>query len=120
MGRPQKVIIDGDSSDSVAVDSGVPQGSILGPLLFILFINDISNVISADTNILMYADDTKIWRIINEPSDACVLQDDIDNLYAWSVRNKIKFHPHKCKVISVTLKHNPFLTNYNMNGHCWE
>ena len=88
-GRKQQVIIDNAVSNSVDVLSGVPQGSILGPLLFVLFINDIYESIDAETNIELYADDTKIWREIKSESDCNFLQKDIDGLYAWSRNNKM-------------------------------
>ena len=62
----------------------------------------------------MYADDTKIWRVIHNLNDQLILQDDIDKLYAWSVANKIKFN--KCKVLTVTLRHNPLVYTFRMNG----
>ena len=84
-GRKQQVIIDNAVSNSIDVLSGVPQGSILGPLFFVLFINDIINDIyeniEANTNIALYADDTKIWREINSNNDCNILQKDIDTLY---------------------------------------
>ncbi len=104
--------------------SGVPQGSILGPLLFVLFINDMFSCVSAETNIALYADDTKIWRRITMFSDHFILQNDINNLFDWSVRNKMVFHPNKCKALSVTLQRNildnlPFnVFNYEINGTC--
>ena len=64
----------------------------------------------------MYADDTKIWRVIHNHNDQVILQDDIDKLYAWSVANKIKFNTNKCKVITVTLQRNPLLYTFRMNG----
>ena len=101
-GRNQSVVIGGHISEQLPVLSGVPQGSIIGPTLFVLFMNDIVSVISHDTNILMYADDTKIWRQILSESDHETLQNDIDNLIDWSVRNKMKFHPSKTKVLMVS------------------
>ena len=113
-GRRQRVVIDGQFSTWQPVQSGVPQGSILGPLLFVLFINDIVDVISPDTRVLLYADDMKVWRKINSPQDQAALQADITNLHQWSLRNKMKFHPSKCKVLRSTLKTNPLLTQYTM------
>ena len=102
--RQQRVMVSNKLSLSKVAKSGVPQGSILGPLLFVLFINDISDGISPGTQLSLYADDTKIWRSILTSSDNNCLQKDIDYLYDWSLRNKMKFHPGKCKVLSVTGK----------------
>ncbi len=102
--RKQCVVIGGTQSDLKRVKSGVPQGSILGPLFFVLFINDMSTCISEDTNIALYADDTKIWRRIENWCDHETLQCDIDALHGWAVRNKMKFHPKKCKVLSISNK----------------
>ena len=100
-GRKQQVIIDNAVSNSVAVLSGVPHGSILGPLLFVLFMNDIYESIDTETNIELYTDDTKIWREIKSESDCDFLQKDIDALYAWSRKSKTPFHSDKCKVVSI-------------------
>ena len=103
--REQRVVLDGVKSPAKPVLSGVPQGSILGPILFVLFINDLHQGISTDTRIALYADDTKIWRSIKNEEDMAQLQRDINILYLWSLNNKMKFHPDKCKV--VTIKHRP-------------
>ena len=104
--RKQQVVIGGAISSTLPVKSGVPQGSILGPLLFVLFINDMFTCVSKETNMALYADDTKIWREIVISEDHFILQNDIDNLYKWSVDNKMNFHPSKCKALSLTNQRN--------------
>ncbi len=99
--RKQCVQISGSRSSMRNVTSGVPQGSILGPLFFVLFINDMFSCVSEGTNIMLYADDTKIWRRIASWQDHLILQHDIDRLYEWSRLNKMNFHPQKCKVLTV-------------------
>ena len=121
-GRQQQVVIGGVKSTVLPVQSGVPQGSILGPLLFVLFINDMFKCVSAGTNIALYADDTKIWREIIYSDDHFTLQNDIDKLYEWSLVNKMNFHPSKCKALSVTNQRNilhnlPFtIFNYKLGS----
>ena len=100
-GREQCVLVDGCKSDIKPVMSGVPQGSVLGPILFILFINDLPMSLSSGTNLVLYADDTKIWSPIKSYDDYCTLQNDIDQLNSWSKENKMRFHPSKCKVLSI-------------------
>ena len=108
-GRSQRVVIGNSSSTVKAVLSGVPQGSILGPLLFVLFINDLPEGLSPGTYISLYADDTKIARRINTVEDEITLQKDIDHLNDWARANKMKFHPKKCKVLPVRLSQPPYL-----------
>ena len=99
--RKQRVTIGNHKSDFVNVRSGVPQGSILGPLLFVIFINDMINCVSDGTHILLYADDTKIWREIRSLEDHHALQYDIDALNSWATSNKMNFHVGKCKVLPI-------------------
>ena len=102
--RQQRVVVYGKMSSTLPVKSGVPQGSILGPLLFILFINDITECTSPGTNIALYADDTKLWRKISSYEDCDILNKDIDALHKWAITNKMKFHPEKCKALSLSLR----------------
>ena len=99
--RKQCVLVGGVKSAMRNVTSGVPQGSILGPLFFVLFINDMFSCVSEGTDIMLYADDTKIWRRIETWEDHLILQHDIDMLFEWSLLNKMTFHPMKCKVLTV-------------------
>ena len=98
--RSQRVVVDGAHSDSIPVTSGVPQGSVLGPILFLLFINDIGEDISS--HIRLFADDTIIYRAVNSRGDAEHLQRDLGKLEEWSHVNQMEFHPDKCKHLLVT------------------
>ena len=73
--------------------SGVPQGSVLGPLLFLLFINDLPDWIKS--NIRMFADDTKIWTRVTAATDMQILQKDLDSLSLWSKEWLLRFNPEK-------------------------
>ena len=81
----QRVVLDNHISDTVDVLSGVPQGSIIGPLLFVLFINDIYKNLDKGANVALYADDTKMWRQIDSHRDCEILQKDITALNEWCI-----------------------------------
>ena len=106
-GREQSVVLENCVSTSKPVLSGVPQGSILGPILFVLFINDLPSGLSQGTELALYADDTKIWRSITSQLDHQLLQNDINYLNSWATLNKMHFHPLKCKVVSIQSSPSP-------------
>ena len=83
-GRRQRVVINGTFSNWADVGSGVPKGSLLGPILFLLFVNDMPNVINSAT-LAMFADDSKCCRIINNDADFSKLQQDLFSLTTWSL-----------------------------------
>ena len=93
--RTQYIIINGSSSDCHKVTSGIPQGSVLGPLLFVIFINDLPGTVDSES--FLFADDTKIFRTITTDKDRQALQEDLDKLGTWSEQWLLKFHPEKCK-----------------------
>ena len=93
--RTQEVVLNGKKSNSIPVKSGVPQGSVLGPILFTMFVNDLRSVVSSP--MYMFADDTKIFRVIRTSEDYSLLQHDLDLLYEWSIHWQLKFNILKCK-----------------------
>ncbi len=103
--RTQSVIVQGASSSSVAVTSGVPQGSILGPLLFILFTSDI-NSLNFTSNMIMYADDILIYKTISSVSDLSPLQLDCDKIAHWVNSKKLVLNVDKTKFMLVSNRHN--------------
>ena len=96
-GRSQRVVVNGNFSSWKGVTSGVPQGSVLGPLLFLIFINDIDS--SLTSSISKFADDTKLYREVNDEKDASLLQKDLDRLFTWSQTWQMSFNADKCKVL---------------------
>ena len=97
-GRTQVVKVNGAESESAPVISGIPQGSVLGPILFIIYINDLLKNVKSEG--LLYADDTKIFHHIATRKDALNLQADIDSLENWSRLWLLTFHPDKCHVLT--------------------
>ncbi len=95
--------------------SGVPQGSNLGPMLFLLFINDITNTIR-HSYILLYADDIKLHKEFKTQEDSELLQQDLDKLANWSIENCLPFNIKKCESITFTRKWNPFSFIYKTEG----
>ena len=115
-GRSQKVVIEGKSSSSAPVLSGVPQGSVLGPVLFLIYINDLPEYISNST-VRLFADDTLLYLTIHNSSDCTKLQDDLNNLQKWESDWQMSFHPEKCEVIHITTKKYPIIHKYTLHGH---
>ena len=98
----------------VPVASGVPQGSVLGPCLFLFYINDIA--VGLSSTVRLFADDTMLYLTVQNNKDAELLQRDLDVLYQWEATWIMEFHPDKCEVISVTRK-NPVTYPYHMHGY---
>ena len=90
----QRVVVDGESSEEAPVKSGVPQGTVLGPLMFILYINDISE--NTSSNVKLFADDCLIYRRIQCQQDATLLLGDLDQLCSCAGQWQMSFNPDKC------------------------
>ena len=112
--REQRVIVNGKTSEWAKVKSGVPEGALLAPLLFSLFINDLPTVVSSKC--VMYADDVKIYRQISSPSDCEILQKDLTNVCKWSADWRLTLNPQKCVSFTITLKRAPILSTYHINS----
>ena len=114
--RKQRVVLNGTYSSWAPVTSGVPQGSVLGPTLFIIFINDIDCVVDGiSSRLSKFADDSKLYRCVNDCSDRDSLQTDINALFTWSEDWQMCFNKDKCKVIHFGKKNEMF--NYTMGGY---
>ena len=111
--RTQYVSINEASSSTTTVTSGVPQGSVLGPILFIYYINDMPDAIQSSLKI--FADDTKIYTPVTSTEDKNKLQNSLNELTDWSDKWLLKFNSDKCKTMHIG-KSNPKHT-YHMNGH---
>jgi hypothetical protein len=100
--RSQAVQIDGVYSDLVYMTSGVPQGSVLGPLLFLIYINDVSDIFSNDVKLKLYADDLKVYTTVDSHLEYEVLQGKLKLLESWSDMWQLKFSVSKCKHLRIS------------------
>ena len=108
--RRQRVVVDGEVSNWKSVLSGVPQGSVLGPILFLIYINDLDDSITS--NVLKFADDTKLFRKVNTDGDKQHLQNDLDRLVKWYEIWQMLFNFGKCKCLHTG--HRNLNVNYKM------
>ena len=116
--RKQRVVVDGIQSDLVTVDSGVPQGTVLGPLLFLLHINDLPSVISS--KVRLFADDCLVYREIKNRQDQIALQKDLNLLENWGSKWGMRFNAAKCNIMRMSRKQTPISTQYELSGQVLE
>ena len=112
--RQQEVVLEGVHSSATSVTSGVPQGTVLGPLLFLVYINDMPEKISSTTR--LFADDSLDYRIVKSKEDQTLLQEDLDKLQEWERDWLMQFNADKCEVIRVTNKLSPLIHDYHIHG----
>lgn len=114
-GRVQRVVLNGSNSDWLPIEAGVPQGSILGPLLFLIFINDIVDEINSV--IKLFADDTSLYLVVNKPDEAAtILNTDLEKISSWASMWLVTFNPQKTESLVISRKqykpiHPPLLMN---------
>ena len=109
-GRKQAVVVDGSQSSWRDVTSGVPQGSVIGPTLFLLYINDIQD--NTKCTVRLFADDCVIYREIRNDEDHLFIQSDLEYLSAWSSNWLMNFNIKKCAILSITRKRKPRIYQY--------
>ena len=112
-GRKHRVCVEGKFSDWVHVKSGIPQGSVLGPTLFVIFINDLPNTVNNCCK--LFADDAKLYRATTTGDNEASLQGDINNLLEWSTVWQLPFNIKKCKSMHIGKDKTPHL--YHMNEY---
>ena len=102
------------SSSSVPVASGVPQGTVLCPMLFLLYIIDLPDNVSSTTR--LFADDSLLYRRIRTEEDRRILQEDLSRLEAWEKDWQMSFNPNKCEVIRICKRRNQITGSYTIHG----
>ena len=106
----QTVVLEGNSSSTNPVASGDPPGTVLGPLLFLVYINDMPGYAISQTR--LFADDCLMYRKVSSTSDCTQLQEDLDNLIQWEQQWQMQFNPDKCEVLTITEKRKPLHHDY--------
>ena len=112
--RWQRVVINGTYSDWLSVRSGVPQGSVLGPLLFLIYIDDLHSVVKNST-VKLYADDVTIYKEIKSETDCILLQEDLDRICDWANKWQLRLNASKCEAFLVSNKRRLISYDYLIN-----
>ena len=107
--------MEGKSSPSVPVVSGVPQGTVLGPMLFLLYINALPDNVSSTTR--HFADDKPLYRRIRTKEGRRILQEDLSRLEAWGKNWQMSLNPIKCEVIRICKRRSQITDSYTIHGH---
>ena len=116
--RSQRVVIEGEESESIPVTSGVPQGSVLGPILFLIYINDLPDEVCSQVR--LFADDTALYLTMESEDSGPTLQSDLDILSMWETRWDMEFNPSKCQVVHVAGSKRPVKRDYILHGQVLE
>ena len=110
-------MLKGERSAEAPVASDVPQGSVLGPLLFLLYINDLPQNIQSQVR--LFADDTSVYSTVNSLEDVTTLQADLDTLQEWERTWDMEFYPSKCQVLHITRSGQLLQSQYTSTVRFW-
>ena len=106
------MVVEGEQSDPAPVSSGVPQGSVLWPILFLVFFRYLPKCVGSSCR--LFADDTIVYKEISSPVNSAALQQDLEALQRWEERWVMSFNPSKCNTINITRKDDPIVTVYTL------
>ena len=118
-GQTAESILYGEFSSWLHMDSGVPQGIVLGPHLFLSFINDLPKAAS-DSKVRLFMDDCVLYRKVASQAECNLLQDNLNNLEDWENTWKMSFNASKCNTISITRKKNKISHDYSLHNQILE
>ena len=107
-----RTIVEGESSKETSVDSGVPQGTVLGPIMFLCHINDLPDCVNS--SVRLFADDCLLYRTIKKEEDHLTLQADLKHLEEWANKWGMRFNTKKCYVLSINNKSSRY---YQLEKH---
>ena len=107
-----RTVVEGISSQETSVDSGVPQGTVLGLIMFLCHINDLPDYVSS--SVRLFADDCLLYKTIKKGKDHQILQEDLNKLETWANKWGMKFNAKKCYILSINKKSDKF---YQLNNH---
>jgi len=113
--RTQRVLVEGTSSETAAVTSGVPQGTVLGPILFLAFINDLPSWVK-NSKVRLFADDCFVQKEIRTPEDCVLLQEDITKIGEWEQMWQMEFNAAKCEALTIPASRRPIVHTYHLHG----
>jgi len=114
--RRQCVVLDGAKSSVLPVSSGVPQGSVLGPLLFIIYIDGVQGATVSNSTVVLYADDMVLYKTIQSQEDYSLIQTDINAVATWIENRSLMFNQEKCKLMLFSRKGTAQLPTIKLNG----
>ena len=111
--RQMRVVVEGEHSESAPVESGVPQGTVLGPLMFLCHINDLPDTVKSQVR--LFADDCLLYRQIKNQNDHLILQNDLNELEKWAAKWGMRFNAKKCYILSIRQKSSSWFDSYLSN-----